>query len=90
MTVKPKDTASYRLTLCALPGWRNEPTQRLKAALKCLRRSFGLRCVSLAEVAANAESQLSMVDRKAEADASNGAKEPERRTLADGTQDQLA
>jgi hypothetical protein len=47
----PKDSSTvsrqrYHLELEALPGnWRVEPVQRLRAALKRLLRSYGLRCV---------------------------------------------
>ena len=39
----------YTLTLQAVPNWGTPGVQRLRAALKCLLRSFGLRCVNLAE-----------------------------------------
>jgi hypothetical protein len=34
----------YSLTLRPLPGWPTPGWQRLRAALKCCLRSFGLRC----------------------------------------------
>src|SRR5258708_6703783 len=37
---------SFALVLRPLPGWRIPPEQRLRAALKRLLRSYGLRCVS--------------------------------------------
>jgi hypothetical protein len=36
----------FEITLRPVPGnWRVEPVQRLRAALKRLLRSYGLRCV---------------------------------------------
>jgi hypothetical protein len=38
------------LHLTPAPGnWRTPPEQRLRGALKCLLRAFGLRCVACAE-----------------------------------------
>lgn len=40
----------YTLVLRALPHWNHVPgIQRMRAALKCLLRSFGLRCESITE-----------------------------------------
>ncbi len=36
--------ARYQLTLTAEAGWPNHADRRLAMALKCLLRSFGLRC----------------------------------------------
>jgi hypothetical protein len=36
----------FVLELRALPGWKLTPERRLRYALKCLLRSFGLRCVA--------------------------------------------
>jgi hypothetical protein len=43
--------ACFILELRPLPGnWRTSPEQRLRAALKCLLRSFGLRAVTVKPV----------------------------------------
>lgn len=41
-----KAQPEFNLRLRALPGWRTEPAQRLRIALKVLLRGFGLRCLS--------------------------------------------
>ena len=42
----------YTLTLTPAAGnWRTPPEARLRAALKCLLRAFGLRCLNCRPVA---------------------------------------
>lgn len=39
----------WTLTLTAVPGWSTPGTQRIRAALKSLIRSYGLKCVAIRE-----------------------------------------
>ncbi len=48
--MKPKEPTIYKLLLRPAPGWRAEPIRRLRGALKCLGRSFGLICTGVEEV----------------------------------------
>lgn len=59
--IEPKDGADdtdgqdikageqWTLTLTAVPGWSTPGTQRIRAALKSLIRSYGLKCVAIRE-----------------------------------------
>ncbi len=46
------DRCDFELRLRPEPGWPTPPTQRLRLALKCLRRGFGLRAIACRYVAA--------------------------------------
>lgn len=39
----------WTLTLTAVPGWSTPGTQRIRAALKSLIRSYGLKCIAIRE-----------------------------------------
>jgi hypothetical protein len=43
------DAEEFTITLKPLPGWRTTPIQRLRAALKLLLRSYGMRAVTVTE-----------------------------------------
>lgn len=49
--VKP----TFRLTIQAQPG-ASPPVNRLRAALKCLLRSFGMKCIEVQELPASSPS----------------------------------
>ena len=46
-TDHPDQLHIFTLTLRPLPGWHTSPLQRLRLALKCLLRGFGLRCIHI-------------------------------------------
>ena len=48
----PKEPRAFRLTLRPEPGadFHPDPHQRLRGALKCLLRQFGLRCTDMATI----------------------------------------